>query len=64
MAKRLVMEFSSALKLYTVRQIVWQGSGKTFTMGTADMDQQDPELMGIIPRVTQEIFTTIQVHEL
>ena len=35
------------------------GSGKTFTMGTADMNQSDPELMGIIPRVTQEIFTTI-----
>ena len=36
------------------------GSGKTFTMGTADMNQSDPELMGIIPRVTQEIFTTIK----
>lgn len=33
------------------------GSGKTFTMMGADID--DPELAGIIPRITEQIFTSI-----
>ncbi|XP_052792482.1 chromosome-associated kinesin KIF4-like [Mya arenaria] len=41
------------------------GSGKTFTMGGGYEDslKMDPEKMGIIPRIVQEIFNTINDRE-
>ncbi len=39
-----------------------QGSGKTFSMGTAANSNQKKEEFGIIPRVITNIFDTVKVR--
>ena len=40
-----------------------QGSGKTYTMGTASNNNIKNEHLGIIPRVVDQIFDTIEVGD-
>jgi len=40
------------------------GSGKTYTMGTAfDVSGEDDQLVGIIPRAIEHLFTGIQQRQ-